>query len=63
MFNIKRINKIRQCYNESRECGRNPIVMVGLIVAFHHILKIKELLSKMNQPKSVVMTINAGSAR
>ena len=59
---LKELDKIRQCYNESRECGRNPIVMVGFNRRFSpHILKIKELLSKMNQPKSVVMTINAGS--
>ena len=58
---IKELEKIRNCYNEFKGKGRNPILMVGFNRRFSpHIIKIKELLAKMNQPKSIVMTINAG---
>ena len=58
---IKELDKIRNCYNDFKGKGRNPILMVGFNRRFSpHIIKIKELLAKMNQPKSIVMTINAG---
>jgi predicted dehydrogenase/threonine dehydrogenase-like Zn-dependent dehydrogenase len=59
---LKELEKIKNCYKENQEKGRKPIIMVGFNRRYSpHIIKIKELLTKMNQPKSVVMTINAGT--
>jgi predicted dehydrogenase/threonine dehydrogenase-like Zn-dependent dehydrogenase len=39
----------------------SPILMVGFNRRFApHIIKMKELLDSMNQPKSMIMTVNAG---
>ncbi|NPA08710.1 MAG: Gfo/Idh/MocA family oxidoreductase, partial [Chlorobi bacterium] len=57
---LEELLEIERCYNEAAKNGL--LLMVGFNRRFSpHIQKIKELLASTREPKSFIMTINAGS--
>ncbi len=55
------LKEIEELYSRMATRGRSPIVMVGFNRRFSpQIQKIKELLAGTKQPKSFIMTVNAG---
>ena len=58
----KGLNAIRDTYQEVNKKSNCAHLMVGFNRRFSpHIIKMKELISKVTEPKSIVMTMNAGS--
>jgi len=55
------LNKITEAYEEAGSNGA-PLVMVGFNRRFSpHVKKIKQLMSGVSEPKSFIMTVNAGA--
>jgi predicted dehydrogenase/threonine dehydrogenase-like Zn-dependent dehydrogenase len=60
-INLEQLDKVKQAYNQQLEAGKNARVMVGFNRRFSpQIQKIKALLSSVSEPKSFIMTMNAG---
>ncbi len=56
------LNAVRDTYQEVNKASINTQLMVGFNRRFSpHIMKMKELMSAVTEPKSVVMTMNAGN--
>jgi predicted dehydrogenase/threonine dehydrogenase-like Zn-dependent dehydrogenase len=55
------LNDVEQAYTSVHQSGTGPFLMVGFNRRFApQIQKIKELLETVNEPKSFIMTMNAG---
>lgn len=58
---LDELTKIEEKYYELRLTEQTPILMVGFNRRFSpHVIKIKELLRPEVEPKTVIMTVNAG---
>lgn len=56
------LHDVEHSYLASRRTGNNPVLMVGFNRRFApHVVKMRDLLEGMRQPKAVIMTINAGA--
>lgn len=56
------LEEIVTAYNTSHAKGNKPLLMVGFNRRFSpHIQKMKQLLDSVSEPKSFVMTVNAGA--
>ena len=56
------LDKIEGAYNEQILRGGSPIVMVGYNRRFApHVLKMKSLVDSVQEPKVMIMTVNAGA--
>jgi predicted dehydrogenase/threonine dehydrogenase-like Zn-dependent dehydrogenase len=56
------INSIERSFNAARERGHEKVLMVGFNRRFApHVQKIKSLLDSVREPKSFIMTVNAGA--
>lgn len=52
----------REELEEIKKINHNQLLMVGFNRRFSpHVVKMKQLLSKLHQPKSIVITVNAGA--
>ena len=59
---LEELAKIEATYARLQDQGNAPLVMVGFNRRFSpHVQKIKSLLTSVSGPKSLVMTVNAGS--
>lgn len=59
-LNQDELNQIEKTYNDS-QITNNLILMVGFNRRFApHVVKVKELLDTVREPKSLIMTVNAG---
>ncbi len=59
---LDELNNIKEIYDEKRLDGKSPKLMVGFNRRFSpQIQKIKTLLEPIKEPKSFIMTMNAGS--
>jgi len=59
---LDELSTIESAYKEAWSRGDNPLLMVGFNRRFSpQMQKIKSLLEKTNDPKSFIMTINAGA--
>ena len=57
----EQLDAVVSAYNDSRTGEHSPIVMVGFNRRFApQVVKLKSLLSVVSEPKSFVMTVNAG---
>ena len=57
---LEELEKVRESYNHSKK-QNSPTLMVGFNRRFApHIIKMKSLLETIKEPKSFIMTINAG---
>jgi len=60
-INAEQLEKVKKAYNDQLEAGENARLMVGFNRRFApQIQKMKELLSSVSEPKSFIMTMNAG---
>ncbi len=60
-INIEQLEEVKKAYNAQLEAGKNARLMVGFNRRFApQIQKMKELLSAVSEPKSFIMTMNAG---
>lgn len=58
---LEELKKIEKKYYELKNTGQSPILMVGFNRRFSpYAAKIRELLYRETEPKTVIMTINAG---
>jgi predicted dehydrogenase len=58
---LEELEEIEKAYTTSRTKSSAPLLMVGYNRRFSpHIQKIKALLQSVNEPKSFIMTMNAG---
>lgn len=58
----EQLAELEQCYYELRSEGREPLLGIGFNRRFApHIIKMKSLLSSVQEPKSMVITVNAGA--
>jgi predicted dehydrogenase/threonine dehydrogenase-like Zn-dependent dehydrogenase len=56
------LDEIEAAYNEQILSGGSPIVMVGYNRRFApHVLKMKSLVDSVQEPKVMIMTVNAGA--
>lgn len=56
------INQVERAYQDAAEAGPPPILMVGFNRRFApQVVKMKSLLDSVHEPKSFIMTMNAGS--
>ena len=61
-INLEQLEQVQQAYNQQLNLGKNARVMVGFNRRFApQIQKMKSLLSAVTEPKSFIMTMNAGS--
>ena len=61
-LSLTELNAIKASYDQAFAAGARPIVMVGFNRRFApHVQKIKSLLGGINEPKAVVITVNAGA--
>lgn len=59
---LDELNSITSAYNDAHNSGKKPLVMVGFNRRFSpQIQKIKSLLDSAKEPKSFIMTVNAGA--
>jgi predicted dehydrogenase len=57
----EQLDTVLSAYADASSDGQAPIVMVGFNRRFApHVVKLKGLVSKVSEPKSFVMTVNAG---
>jgi predicted dehydrogenase/threonine dehydrogenase-like Zn-dependent dehydrogenase len=57
----EQLDQIEVAYREQISFGRTPIVMVGYNRRFApHVIKLKQLLDGIHEPKVMIMTVNAG---
>ncbi len=60
-LNLDELKEIEELYSKMATRGRSPLVMVGFNRRFApQVQKIKQLLAGTKQPKSFIMTVNAG---
>ncbi len=60
-INYEQLAQVQKAYNNQLEAGKNARVMVGFNRRFSpQIQKMKSLLSSVSEPKSFIMTMNAG---
>ncbi len=60
-INLDELFQIEKTYNDALISGKTPKLMVGFNRRFSpHIQKMKALLNTVNEPKSFIMTMNAG---
>ncbi len=60
-INVEQLEEVKKAYNAQLEAGKNARLMVGFNRRFApQIQKMKELLSAVSEPKSFIMTMNAG---
>lgn len=53
---------IQNALGKARRAGREPVLMVGFNRRFApQVIKLRELLTKVDEPKAFVMTVNAGA--
>jgi predicted dehydrogenase/threonine dehydrogenase-like Zn-dependent dehydrogenase len=58
---VEEVDSIEKVYNEQHQSGKPVNLMVGYNRRFSpHVQKIKSLLSNKNEPKTFIMTMNAG---
>jgi len=58
----EQLQSVKEAYNSAHNAGYSPRVMVGFNRRFApQIRKMKELLDSQSEPKSFIMTMNAGS--
>lgn len=61
-LNMEELDSVKQAYDQSRDLKAPPLLMLGFNRRFApQIQKIKALLSAVNEPKSFMMTMNAGA--
>lgn len=61
-LNLTELAEIASIYEMKHAQGRKPILMVGFNRRFSpQVIKIKELLNTVNEPKIFIMTVNAGN--
>ncbi len=61
-INLEQLEEVRASYNAQLEAGKGARLMVGFNRRFApQVKKMKELLSAVSEPKSFIMTMNAGS--
>jgi len=61
-INREELKKLESLYLESRSISPSAILMIGFNRRFSpHAIKIKSLLANVREPKSIIMTVNAGS--
>jgi len=61
-LNLKQLEQVKKAYIQQIDSGKNARVMVGFNRRFSpQIQKMKALLSSVSEPKSFIMTMNAGS--
>lgn len=61
-MSYEEISRLETSYKNSEKQATSPLLMVGFNRRFSpHVQKIKELLSVINEPKSFIMTMNAGA--
>jgi len=54
--------EVESAYDDAHKTGNGPVLMVGFNRRFSpHVQKIKDLLKTVHEPKSFIMTMNAGS--
>lgn len=59
---LEELETVEAAYREAHKAGHKPHLMVGFNRRFSpHIQKMKELLDTINEPKSFMMTMNAGA--
>ncbi len=59
---MKEVDEVEQAYEHANKSGKPVHLMVGFNRRFApHVIRMKELLVKITEPKSFVMTINAGA--
>lgn len=60
-INLGQLERVKQAYNKQLELGKNARIMVGFNRRFApQVQKMKALLSTISEPKSFIMTMNAG---
>lgn len=60
-IDIDGLKKIKSALNEKSSSKNLPLLMVGYNRRFApHIIKIKDLIDRINEPKSIIMTMNPG---
>jgi predicted dehydrogenase/threonine dehydrogenase-like Zn-dependent dehydrogenase len=60
-INIEQLNLVKYAYNQQLEAGKNARIMVGFNRRFSpQIQKMKQLIASVSEPKSFIMTMNAG---
>ena len=60
-INIEQLEMVKQAYNQQLESGKSARIMVGFNRRFSpQVQKMKQLLSTISEPKSFIMTMNAG---
>jgi predicted dehydrogenase/threonine dehydrogenase-like Zn-dependent dehydrogenase len=60
-INLNELEEIKKCFRNLKANGKSPVLMVGFNRRFSpHIIKIRDLLSSVNDSKSIVITVNAG---
>ncbi len=61
-INLEQLEEVRASYNAQLEAGKGARLMVGFNRRFApQVKKMKELLSAVSEPKSFIMTMNAGN--
>jgi len=61
-INLEQLEEVRESYNAQLDAGKGARLMVGFNRRFApQVKKMKELLSAVSEPKSFIMTMNAGS--
>lgn len=61
-INYEQLDQVTQAYDAQLDCGSNARIMVGFNRRFSpQIQKMKSLLSTISEPKSFIMTMNAGN--
>jgi predicted dehydrogenase/NADPH:quinone reductase-like Zn-dependent oxidoreductase len=60
-LNWDELEEIEKCYQDLRESGEKPLVMVGFNRRFApQVVKMKQLLASTTEPKAMTMIVNAG---
>ena len=60
-INLEELEAIKVAYQNAQKAGRPPRLMVGFNRRFSpHIQKMKSLLAPINEPKAIIVTVNAG---
>ena len=60
-INVEQLEMVKQAYNQQLESGKSARIMVGFNRRFSpQVQKMKQLLSTISEPKSFIMTMNAG---
>lgn len=61
-INYMQLTQVREAYDQAHQAGQGPQLMVGFNRRFApQVQKMKSLLNSVSEPKSFIMTINAGA--